>query len=101
MAGSAGARFDGAVLASVPVVPVARMLDAVRLQLPGAAAAAAWVRHGVRFLADHTGLPALVVAAILLAVGYRVLKRTLRFAMEVGVLAAALVAMTAFGWIQW
>jgi hypothetical protein len=93
------ARFDERVL--VPLVPSARMLDAARLHLPGAAVAGAWARHAVRYLSQHTGVPALLVAAVLVAVGYRLLKRSFRFLMEVTLVAAALVAMTELGWIQW
>lgn len=66
-----------------------------------AAALAGWAKHAVRYLAQHTGVPALIVAALLVALGYRLLRRSFRFAMEVAVVAAALVAMTELGWIQW
>jgi hypothetical protein len=62
---------------------------------------AAWAKHAVRYLSLHTGIPALVVAAVLVAVGYRILKKGLRLAVEVAVVAMALFAMTAAGWIQW
>jgi hypothetical protein len=55
----------------------------------------------VRYLAHHTRLPALVVAAILVVVGYRILKRTTRFAVEVAVVAVAFVAASQLGWIRW
>jgi hypothetical protein len=79
------------------------------LHLPGAlaAAVAAWPRDGaaaravVRYLAHHTGLPALVVAALLVAVGYRVLRRSARLALEIAAIAAVLVAATELGWIRW
>jgi hypothetical protein len=58
-------------------------------------------RHSVRWLSAHTGVPALVVAAILVVVGWRVLKRTARFALEVVAVTAALFAATELGWIQW
>lgn len=54
----------------------------------------------VRYVAEHTGLPALLVAAVLLVVGYRVLKRTARFALEVALVAAALVLAAQLGWIR-
>ena len=41
------------------------------------------VRFAVRWLSLHTGLPALVVAAVLVVVGYRILKKSARFAVEV------------------
>ncbi len=55
----------------------------------------------VRWLSLHTGVPALLVAAILVAVGYRVLKRTARFAVEVAAVALALVAASELGWLRW
>lgn len=63
----------------------------------------AWIlaKIAVRFLALHTGLPALVVAAVLVVVGYRILKRTARFAVEVAAIAATLLLATELGWIRW
>lgn len=58
-------------------------------------------KDAVRYLAAHTGLPALLVAAVLVCVGYRLLKRSMRFALEVAVVALLLVAATRFGWIRW
>jgi hypothetical protein len=65
---------------------------------PGAVAGA---RALVRYVSHHTGLPALVVAALLIAIGYRILKRTARFAVEVAAVALALVAASELGWIRW
>ena len=58
-------------------------------------------RFAVRWLSVHTGLPALLVGAVLVVVGYRILKKTARFAVEVALVAALLVAATSAGWIQW
>lgn len=55
----------------------------------------------VRWLALHTGVPALVVAAVLVCVGYRVLKRSARFALEVAAVTLALVAASEMGWLRW
>lgn len=60
-----------------------------------------WTRLALRWLSVHTGLPALLVAALLVVVGYRLLKRSARFALEVAVVAIALVAATEAGWIRW
>jgi hypothetical protein len=60
-----------------------------------------WAKHVVRWLSVHTGLPALVVAAVLLAVGYRILKRSFRLLVEVALVAAALAAASGLGWIRW
>lgn len=48
----------------------------------------------------HSGVPVLVVAALAIALGYRILKRTLRFAVEVALVAAALFGATELGWIR-
>ncbi len=61
----------------------------------------ATARLAVRWLSLHTGLPALVVAAILVVASYRILKKSARFAVEVALVAALLVAATSAGWIQW
>jgi hypothetical protein len=85
-------------------VPVGKLLDAARSHVagvPGLPAVTTALKHGIRYLSLHTGLPALLVAAILVVVGYRLLKKTFRFAMEVAVIAVALVAMTQLGWIVW
>jgi hypothetical protein len=58
-------------------------------------------KTGVRFLSLHTGLPALLVAAVLLVVGYRMLKRTARFVVEVAAIAGTLLVATELGWIRW
>lgn len=58
-------------------------------------------RLAVRWLSLHTGLPALVVAAVLVVVGYRILKKSARFAVEVALVGALLVAATGAGWISW
>jgi len=58
-------------------------------------------RFVVRWLSLHTGVPALVVGAVLVVVGYRILKKSARFAVEIALVAALLVAATGAGWIQW
>jgi len=61
----------------------------------------AWAKLAVRWLSLHTGLPALIVAAVLVALGYRILKKTARFALEVALVAVGLLAATEAGWIRW
>lgn len=59
----------------------------------------------LRWLSVHTGIPALIVAAALIAVGYRVLKRSFRLAIEVAAIALALALALAvaseLGWLRW
>lgn len=59
------------------------------------------LRALVRYLAVHTGIPALFVAAVLVVVGYRLLKRTARFAIEVCAIALVLAAASELGWLRW
>lgn len=58
-------------------------------------------KAALRYASIHTGLPALVVAAIAIVVGYKILKRTARFAAEVTVITLALAAATEAGWLRW
>ena len=58
-------------------------------------------RAVVRFASQHTGVPAVVVAAVLLVLGWRLLKKSLRFVVEVALVTAALFAATQLGWIRW
>lgn len=55
----------------------------------------------IRYLSAHTGVPALFVAAVLVCVGYRLLKRSARFAVEVAAVALVLGIATKLGWIRW
>ena len=58
-------------------------------------------KAAIHYVSVHTGLPALVVAAIAIVVGYKILKRTGRFAVEVTAVTLALVAATELGWLHW
>lgn len=58
-------------------------------------------KAALHYVSVHTGLPALVVAAIAVVVGYKILKRTARFAIEVTVITLALAAATELGWVHW
>lgn len=54
----------------------------------------------LRWLSAHTGVPAIVVAAILIVVSYRLAKRSMRFAAEVSVVLALLAALTKLGFLR-
>ena len=69
--------------------------------MPVALHALAFARHAVRYLALHTGLPVLVVTAILLVVGYRILKKSARFVAQVLVISLILLLASELGWIRW
>ncbi len=58
-------------------------------------------RFALRWLSSHTGVPALVVAALLVVVGYRILRKSARLLVEVALVAALLVAATHAGWLHW
>ncbi len=58
-------------------------------------------KAAIRWLSVHTGVPALLVAAVLIAVGYRVLKRSARFAVEVAAVTLALALASQLGWLRW
>ena len=58
-------------------------------------------RFALRWLSSHTGVPALVVAALLVVVGYRILRKSARLLVEVALVTALLVAATHAGWLRW
>ena len=59
------------------------------------------VRFAVRWLALHTGVPALVVGALFVVIGYRILKKSSRLLVEIAFVVAVLVAATHAGWLHW
>ena len=61
----------------------------------------AGLRSALRWGAHHTGLPVMLVAAILLVASGHIVKRTLRFGVEVAVALGLLFAATRLGWIAW
>ncbi len=60
-----------------------------------------WWRFGVRYLSTHTGVPALVVGAVLVVVGWRILKKGARLAVEVALVCGVLLVLTELGLIRW
>jgi hypothetical protein len=53
----------------------------------------------VHWITNHTGVPAIVVAAVLIVVSWKLLKTGLHLAIEVACVLALLVVATHFGWI--
>jgi hypothetical protein len=49
----------------------------------------------------HTGLPVVVVAAILLVVTFRMAQQVARLAFQVFVVAVLLTLATRMGWVSW
>jgi hypothetical protein len=59
------------------------------------------LRAALRWVAEHSGLPVVVVAAVALVASWHAFRRALRLAVEVAIAVAALVAATRLGWISW
>jgi hypothetical protein len=76
------------------------MLQPARL-LAWAALLGRSVRGGLAWAAHHTGLPVILVAAIALVASWHMVKRTLRFAIEVALALAALFVATRLGLLSW
>lgn len=57
------------------------------------------MRHALHYAAKHTGVPATVICAALLVVGYRIAQRTFRFAVQVSVVLVVLLLLTSLGWL--
>lgn len=55
----------------------------------------------VRAVAHHTGLPIVLVTAILLVASWRVLRHGFGLAVEVAVAVSLLLVATQLGWIRW
>jgi uncharacterized membrane protein YGL010W len=56
--------------------------------------------HALAWAEAHTGVPAIVFAAALLVAGYKLLKRTARFALEVALVVGLLGLASALGWVR-
>jgi hypothetical protein len=87
-------------MGGVLVLLLLRVLEVLGRPTSWATAADA-ARNGLRLVSEHTGVPALAIAAVVLAVGYRILKRSARFLLQVAVVGVALAACTELGWIRW
>jgi hypothetical protein len=59
------------------------------------------VRTWLEWASHHTGLPVIVVAAIVLVASWHAFKRTLRFAIEVALAVAVLLVATRLGLLSW
>jgi hypothetical protein len=64
-------------------------------------ATAASLRILVRWASHHTGLPVVLVAAIGLVLSWRIIRRTMRLAVEVVIALLVLAAATRLGWLTW
>ena len=62
------------------------------------------LRHALHTVAQHTGIPVVLLAALALVVSWRLLKfakSALRLALQVAVVAVLLVVATHLGWLRW
>jgi hypothetical protein len=57
-------------------------------------------RQAVHYASLHSGLPAVVVASLALVAGYRLLRRTIRFAVQLTIAMTIVLAATYFGWLS-
>jgi hypothetical protein len=64
-------------------------------------AAAGSLRVALRWASEHTGLPAVLLAAIALAASRHLFKQTVRFVVEVALALGLLLVATRLGWIVW
>jgi hypothetical protein len=58
-------------------------------------------RHALRQASRHTGVPAVVIAAVVIVLSQRVVRVAVRLAIEVALVVLALVAATMLGWLSW
>jgi hypothetical protein len=89
-----------ASLASLASTPAPGLAWIHRLGSTLAAAARGGVRV-VAWSAHHSGLPAVLVAALAVVLSWRLIKRGARLALEVVIAAALLVVATRLGWLSW
>ncbi|MGH7282966.1 MAG: hypothetical protein ACRELY_15690 [Polyangiaceae bacterium] len=57
--------------------------------------------HAAEWIARHTGIPAILVAALLIVLSWRMAKRMAHVAVEVAVVSVLLVALTKLGVVSW
>lgn len=57
-------------------------------------------RAGLRFLSHHSGIPTLVVVAAALVLGYKLLRKFMRFALQVLLVTAVLGVLAYLGWLR-
>lgn len=83
-------------------LPFERMLDSVGPAVTGQLHGSfAHFRAAAGFIARHTGIPAVLVAAVLIVLSWRLMKRMAHVAVEVAVVAVLLVALTKLGVVSW
>jgi hypothetical protein len=59
------------------------------------------IRAALRSVSHHTGLPVILVAAIVVVVSWRLLRRGIRLAVELALAFGFLAIASHLGWIRW
>jgi activator of HSP90 ATPase len=54
----------------------------------------------LEWLSAHSGIPAILVASLLIVLTWKLVKWSAKLAIEVAVVAAILLVMTKLGWIR-
>ncbi len=57
--------------------------------------------HAADWIARHTGIPAILVASLLIVLSWRMAKRMAHVAVEVAVVTVLLLALTKLGVVSW
>jgi hypothetical protein len=71
--------------------------DFLALAMPALSFLSTYGGRLIGYIAKHTGVPAVVVAALGVVISMRVVKRSLRLLVEVGLVTAVLLALTYAG----
>ena len=86
----------------VSSIALFRAADGARVAAPTLLAKlSSSVRHGVHYVASHTGLPIVVVVAIALVISWNVFRRSARFVVEFVIALVVVLFATKMGWISW
>jgi hypothetical protein len=59
------------------------------------------LRTALRWAAQHTGMPVMLVAALAVVLSWHAFRRAVRLSLEVLLAVVALFAATRLGWISW
>jgi hypothetical protein len=58
-------------------------------------------REALRWAANRSGVPSVVIAAVMLVAWWHLFRRSVRWTVEVAFALALLLAATRLGWISW
>lgn len=60
-----------------------------------------WLGQALDYCSSHTGLPWVVLAAVVLVASLRLVRRVAAVLLEIGLVVAVLSLCTKLGWITW